>query len=677
MAALPPERMQALQALATELSRIATHAVSERDLLNNVLSLLISSTQSLGGALWLIAQKKDREITFRLGSSAAIEEAAGPPDSQQRQQVLRAASEVTLSSQPLVLMPVAPGQEVATPGVLINLGPHAIVGVPVRSGDDHLAVLQLWFPKESDSQKLAELALMLQALMVELGPRLRSRQLRELGAQSQRQQRLLQMASDLAGQLDPTNTAKLAAAHARELLGINRVSILVRKGDRWRLIAISGQESVEQRGTLVTNMVRFVKGHAHHLPWVVASSAGVSPASSSTGVPPVASPGVSPTQEIPQPPDPYFEETQMQSAALVPLREGPEGRTVGAMLCESTEAATFGPPGAPGDPRPPALVMAQWLADLAGKALSAALAHHSAPMVATLTKLGHWGDDVTATKKRRWLLWLGLTAAIVLVGLVWPLKDKVEADCMLLPLQRALITAETPSRIEEVLVREGDHITKNQIVARLDTRRLQSDLESAQQASKRLQAEAERQRGQGKEALARIASIEAQAAEETEKRLRLEIEFALLRAPMDGLVMTKDVHLKNGTFLQAGEALMELASTETWDLRLEVRESELSLLEEGLTAHAPREVHYLLYTQSARQLTALIENKNQISPALKAGKDGGVFSVTLPHVVIPADLQPLMRPGLTGRAKIELDRRPAGGVLLRNFIRWLRMRWWI
>jgi len=649
MAAPTPERQQALHALSTELARIAGQKASEADIHQAILQRLVHATEALGGAVWLMAQRTGKEISLRLGAGIELDPAAGAPDTEQRQQTLRAATEVILSSQPLVLMPSPPHQGAVTPGVLLNLGPHAIIGAPLRSGDDHLGAVQLWFPAQNDPKKLAEIALMIQALMTELGPRLRSRQMRELGAQSQRQQRLLQLASDLTGILDAETGAKLATAHARELLGINRVSILVREGDRWRVVAVSGQDTIEKRSRLMTEMLSFVTRHAKDHPWVVLHSED----------------------------EPYFQDSQMQSAALVPLRDGPEGRVLGSLLCESTDAATFGSAGAPGDPRPPCIVMAQWLADLSGKALNAALVHESVPFSKSLSKVGRWRHEATATRKRRWFFKTALVAAVFIITALWPMKVRVEGDCTLLPLQRALVTAEAPGRIEEVLVREGDKVTKSQIIARLDTRRLQSELDSTTQARRRLEAEAERQRGQGKEALARIATLEAQAQAEMEKRLRLEIDLAQLRSPLDGIVMTKDVHLKNGTFLQAAEVFAEIASVNAWDLRVEIPEADISLIEEALDDGTPRSVDYLLYTQSARELHASLTGKHQISPALQAGPDGGRFSITLPRVEIPPELQPLMRPGLTGRAKIELHRRPAGAVLLRKFTRWLRMRWWI
>jgi len=643
---------QALQTLANELARLAASGASEGEIFQAVLSRLISATDALGGALWLVAKREGNDIALKLGAAVNLDEAAGAADSAQRQQVLRAASEVILSAQPLVLMPAPAGQEAVTPGVLVNHGPHGIVGVPLRSGDDHLGAVQLWFPRQSEPKKLAELALMIQALMGELGPRLRSRQMRELGAQSRRQQQLLQMALDVTGQLDAKQGARLAAAHARELLGINRVIFLIREGDRWRVIGVSGQSQADVRSEPVTRMIRLATSEVRDHPWVMVKGEAANM-------------------------DWYFTDTQMQSAVLMPLRDGAEGRVLGTMLGESVDLATFGSAGAPGDPRPPVLVLAQWLADLAGRSLRAALVHQGLPLSSTLAKIGRWRAEATATQKRRTWTWsLGL-AALLLIGFFWPLKVKIEGDCTLLPRQRALITTEAAGRVEEVLVREGALVKKDQVIARLDTKRLQAELESTVQARKRLEAEAERQRGQSKEALARIATLEAQATAEMEKRLRLEIDLAELRAPIDGVMMTKDVHLRTGMFLQAGEMLAEVATVDAWDLRVEIAEADIAEIEAALEASAPREVRYLLYTQSARELMAMLESKAQISPALHPGKDGGVFSITLPKVELPEKLLPLMRPGLTGRAKVELDTRASGQVLLRKFTRWLRMRWWL
>ncbi|SKA80592.1 HlyD family secretion protein [Prosthecobacter debontii] len=647
----PPrsDRQQALKALSTELARLAGQTADEADLHRAILHQLVQATDALGGAVWLVAQRRGQDLSLRLAAAAELEPAAGAPETEQRQQTQRAATEVILSAQPLVLMPSPADQGPVTPGVLVNLGPHAIIGAPLRSGDDLLGSVQLWFPAQRDPKGLAEIALMVQALLADLGPRLRSRQMRELGALSQRQQRLLQMASDLAGVLDAEMGGRLAAAHAREMLGINRVSLLVQEGDRWRIIAISGQESVDKRSRIVSQMLAFTQRHFHDTAWVVLASDDVT----------------------------HFQDTPMQSAALVPLRDGAEGVRLGTLLCESTDPHSFGSAGAPVESRPPSLVLAQWLADLTGRSLRAALVHQAIPFHRRLLQLGRWRQDVSATRKRRWLVKTLALTLLIGIAALWPLRVRVEADCTLLPLKRALVTAEAPGRIEEVLVHEGDRVTPGQIIARLDTRRLQSDLEAAVQTRKRLEAEATRQRGQGKEALARMATLEAQAQAEMEKRFRLEISLAELRAPLAGIVMTRDVHLKTGSFLQAADTFAEIASVDSWDLRLQVEEADISALEEALAEGQTLPVDYLLYTQSAHELHAAITQAQQISPALQPGPHGGLFSITLPQVKIPSSLEPLIRPGLTGRAKIDLHRRPAAAVLFRRFTRWLRMRWWL
>lgn len=649
MAAPLSERQQALRALSAELARTAGLPAEDAQVHQQILQQLVSATEALGGAFWLLTRRTGQDLSFRAGASLSLEPAAGEPESEQRQQVLRAATETVLSSQPLVLMPSPAGKASVTPGVLVNLGPHAILSVPLRSGDDSLGALQLWFPAHSEPKKLADIALMMQGLMADLGPRLRSRHFRELGAQSQRQQQLLQFASDLTGILDTEVAAKLAAGHARELLGINRVSILVRQGDRWRVWAISGLETVDARSGLVTEMRRFVSARAAETPWVA----------------------------VREEQDAYFQDSHMQSALLVPLREGPEGRVMGSLLAESVNAATFGPPGTPGNPCPPSVALAQWLANLAGKSLAAALAHQNLPLSGPLSALGKWRTEMSGTRRRRWFFKAAFLAAIVAIAALWPMKVRVEADCSLLPVSRALITAESPGRIEKVLVREGETVKKGQLVARLESDQLQSALDTVSQVRKRQETEASRQRGLGKEALARIAALEADVEAEKERHLRQQIERASLHSPLDGIVMTKDVHLKNGMFLQAGELLAEVAAVDAWDLRLEIPEADISLIEQGLDEQAPLTVDYLLYTQSSRRLHASIRDKGQISPVLQPSAEGGRFSITLPRVELPAEMKPLMRPGLTGRAKVELGRKPAGAVLLRKFTRWLQMRWWL
>lgn len=664
MAAPPPERLQAVQRLSAELARLAAGEGAEREVLQGVLERLKNATGALGGVVWRVARREGRDFHFLPEAALDLESAAGEEGSDQRQQVLRAAGEVILSSQPLVLMPAPEGRQAVTPGVLVNLGPHAIVAAALRSGDDALGAVQLWFPARSEPKQLAEVALLVQGLLQELGPRLRSRHLRELGTHSQRQQRLLQMASDLAGEGEADAVAKLAAAHARELLGINRVSLLTRRGGVWSVLAVSGQEAPDARSRLLTAMRRLVAAHFKDAPWVV-SGAGVPPATGEPGILPGAEEAA-----------PFLTDSHMRSAALLPLREGAEGRVFGCLLAESVEPAAFGPPGAPGEPRAPLLVLAQWLADLAGLSLHAALVRQAIPLGGPLQKIARWrlGSELPRAR-RRWIK-AGLFCLLALAAALWPMRVRVDGDCLLLPLRRAFITAEAPGRVEAVLVRAGQRVSAGQELARLDTQRLRSELEAARQTRLRLEAESARQRGQGKEALARIAALEAQAQAENEKRLELEITLAVLRSPLEGVVMTPEVHLKTGSFLQAGETLAEVAAVDAWDLRLSLPEADLALLEQALQS-GPVPVRCLLYTQSAREFPATITDAAQISPVLEPGAEGGVFHVTLPGVQTPAELEPLLRPGLTGRVRIPLQERPAGAVLLREFTRWLRMRWWL
>ena len=75
---------------------------------------------------------------------------------------------------------------------------------------------------------------------------------------------MLKFTSGIAGSLDRQELARLAANYGRDLLGCERCSIrALTGGDRWEVLAISGQEVVEKKSSMVVKaMMAFVGAHA-------------------------------------------------------------------------------------------------------------------------------------------------------------------------------------------------------------------------------------------------------------------------------------------------------------------------------------------------------------------------------------------------------------------------------
>ena len=143
---------------------------------------------------------------------------------------------------------------------------------------------------------------------------------------------------------------------------------------------------------------------------------------------------------------------------------------------------------------------------------------------------------------------------------------------------------------------------------------------------------------------------------------------------MDGVVMTKDIEKRTGEVVQVGAPLLEVAALDAWDLKVDVNQKDVGYLEERL-AKGPIDVSYILYSQTAYTLNSKLTSPRQISAAAEAREQEHVFVVTVEEVDLPPNIQPAMRPGLTGRVWFELGRRPIGWIWARRLWAWAEITW--
>ena len=80
-------------------------------------------------------------------------------------------------------------------------------------------------------------------------------------------------------------------------------------------------------------------------------------------------------------------------------------------------------------------------------------------------------------------------------------------------------------------------------------------------------------------------------------------------------------------------------------------------MEDALKEQKALDLTYILYSQSTYVLHAQLNARQQISAAAYPRDKENVFIVTIDNPVIPPEVVKDLRPGLTGRAKLELGRR--------------------
>jgi multidrug efflux pump subunit AcrA (membrane-fusion protein) len=158
------------------------------------------------------------------------------------------------------------------------------------------------------------------------------------------------------------------------------------------------------------------------------------------------------------------------------------------------------------------------------------------------------------------------------------------------------------------------------------------------------------------------------------QKLQADIDSATLKSPINGVVMTKDLDLREGEVLQQGAPFAEIDDLGSWQLQAQINERDISTVEEAFQKSGSLDLTYILYSQSAHTLHARVDNLQQISASAYPQEKDNVFLITVDKPDIPADIIADMRPGLSGRAKLELGREMLIVTLARNFYRWCQFR---
>ena len=687
-----------IQRLVEEIAALSRKDLRSEEYFGQFLTRAVQACDGKGGAVWLVGQRAaDGKSEFQLAAQVEFESSLFQSDEQMRAVVLRMLTEVVQTKQPHVLPGSAAGRpdpgslqaqlsqlQGGEPPANPNKTPYPFLHVPLFLKEQVLGVLQVWLQPYVTPQNYNEFATFLGGLAGHVEQHLQSRRLGNLVLENNRLQHVLKFTGDLAGSLDPLEVARLAANYGRDLLGCERCSILTLDGGRWKVLSISGQEVVEKKSSMVKAMAAFVGAHARTEGVVLSKKELLARAEAAQNGSEVAvSNGDSPekfhtltrTDAIDLA---YFELSHVVSAAIAPILDK-EKALVGAYFAESTAESFFdGAPGAKEASQSSRL--ADFLAIHTGRSLQAAQDYHSLPFLAVTRRLRNARVAVTGKHRRRVFVRTFVILAILGAILFYPRMDSIDGNCAVLPVVRSGVISEVPGRVDKVYARENQRVKKGAPIAQLDVRRLETELAQNEQERLRLLAEAERYRGgaQPDEAGAQVALIQARAAEQNSKKIQLDIAAATLRSPIDGVVLTKDLDLRTGEFIQAGTLFAEVAALDDWVLQIDVPEKRIGRLEKFVPKTGtpqPLNVRYILYSQSAMKLQTRLTSHDQISAAAHPRETENVFVVSIGELQLSEELKPALRPGLTGRASIEMGRRPLIVIWASRVWAWARLKW--
>jgi RND family efflux transporter MFP subunit len=348
----------------------------------------------------------------------------------------------------------------------------------------------------------------------------------------------------------------------------------------------------------------------------------------------------------------YFAATGMRAFYSVPLADE-EGR-LGILCMES---------GNPDFLSEAHLEMINILAAQATVALRNATLYKEVPFIGVLEPILQKKQKFMAQSKRRRTLIVASAAATVLFLAAFPIPLRVEGDAEVAAAHTAQIQSPVEGVVRQVFVREGQKVTRGDILADLEDWSYRSALAEAQAKFQTASAETNRALASNDGTEAGVQRLQASYWASEVERDRRRLEETHLRAMFDGWVTTPHVEDLAGRHLAVGDTFAEIVDSARATVDVGCDELDVVLLRPGAGAA----VKLSGYPASTFRGTVSV-----VSAKSQTDGDRRLFYA---RVSIP-NSDGRLRPGMQGRAKIGAGWRPVGYVLFRRPAIWIYSQLW-
>jgi multidrug efflux pump subunit AcrA (membrane-fusion protein) len=490
-------------------------------------------------------------------------------------------------------------------------------------------------------------------------------------------QRFERAACTLHESLDPQQVAMNAVHEGRRLLGCDRLSLVVQRGRRTIVLAVSGQERINHS----SNLVRSVADVAAP---AIQGNCEIGSLNDGGRLPPTIEKRVVAHLQtsgarllkvlplcVPQP----------AADSAEPRRRNTQARAFGALVVEYFSVDRLSP-----------VTTERWnrFAGQTAVALANARSHERVFLLPLRRAVGRCGEWLTGRRLMKLLLGLlfaaGTAAALVAV----PATYRVEGTGRLMPAVQRNVFAPWDGEVTELLVAGGDRVVPGQPLLQLRNDELQTQLLASrnrlaekQQQLEALQAEidesprralrpdeAVRLRGR----LAQV-QIELEGAAERTAALEQQVEMLTVRAPIGGTIAGFQVEqLLLNRPVRRGEVLLEVMDEEgDWRLELTVPERRMGHLLNAARARpdARLPAEFVLATIPEKTFQGTVE---QVSTRTDVLSDQG----PVVDVFVAADAAEIgpLRIGAEAVARIDCGSRSLGYVLFGDAVEFIQRRLW-
>ena len=244
-------------------------------------------------------------------------------------------------------------------------------------------------------------------------------------------------------------------------------------------------------------------------------------------------------------------------------------------------------------------------------------------------------------------------AAVLLLLLLAPIPYRIDANGLVRPKITRYVVARYNGILKESLVRPGDRVNKGDILARLDGRETETRLAALSAERDKAKKLFDQATARGNTAAAQLARLDMLRYEEQLKEVLDQQRHLIIRSPVSGMVLSGDLQRAEGSPVNRGQTLFEVAPLESMEVEVAIPEEDIALVPD----HASVGLRFAAYPdQSWAGRFVRIEPKTRIQ------ENTNVFI----GILELNNRDERLHPGMRARAKIKTGTRLLAWILLRK-----------
>jgi multidrug efflux pump subunit AcrA (membrane-fusion protein) len=664
-----------IQGLVQEIAEMSRTEISPAEFYDAMLNKVVAALAAPGGAVWTVNEGGGLQLMYQINlqQTGLIENQVG------QQQHGRLLHQVLTGTEGALVAPHSGTGEATTDNdenAAANPTDFLLVLAPVLNDQGPQGVIEIF--QRSGARITTQrgyLRFLLQVCEF-AGDFLKGRRLRHLSEKQTLWEQLETFTRTAHEKLDVRETAYTIVNEGRRLIGCDRVSVAIRRGNKCPIEAVSGQDTFDKRSNVTVMLSKLAAS-------VVKTGEDVWYSGDTSDMAPQVEAAL----------DTYVDESHTKAIAILPLTEPRDeeakfadenadhkpSRVIGALIVEQMV-----------DSRTPDgfLQRVQVVRTHSASALTNALEYEGLFLMPVWRFLGKGTRLFRGRTLPKTLLAIAAIVGAIAFLCFYQIDFKLEGDAKLRPKVRQNVWAQVDGPVKQVLVehdalvkkgqvllvQESDDLDKvlvdlngklNQDIAKFEATKFELDRNDELTDTERNQRESE-----VAELSESIDSLQKQLEVVARKKEQLKI-----RSPLDGRIVTSDVETRLlSRPVKQGDQLLEVADpTKDWELEVLMPEKRMGHIAKARANAAKLPVTFFLATNPEKELHGQVE-MDELSAEVR-GDSGNTVLVRVSfdqkklHEVI-AD----PKIGASATAKIHCGKRAIGYVFFHDLVDFIRAK---